>query len=326
MPPEHAISLWAWVGFVAFVVAFLACDLGLFHRRSREVPFREAAGWMAVWLAAAVLFSLGLSHRLGREAGTEFATGCLIEFSLSLDNVLVIALLFSYFGTPRLEQHRVLFWGILGALAMRGVLIGLGAVLIQRFDWMLHLLGFFLVLTGARMLLSRAGKSDPQKSLALRLARRVYPVSPDYAGRAFFTTVGGRRALTPLALVLFSIETSDLVFALDSIPATFAVTTRPFIVFTSNVFAVLMLRSLYFLLAGAIQYFRHLKSGLAVILVFIGAKMFLRIPLRGAPAWLHFDISTSTSLWVVGGILAISVIASVASPEVRSETNGSNRR
>ena len=280
---------------------------------------------MAVWLAAAALFGLGVARNLGHEAGVEFATGCLIEFSLSLDNVLVIALLFSYFGTPAREQHRVLFWGILGALLMRGVLIGVGVVLINRFDWMFYFLGAFLVLTGARMFLSHGGKPEPEKSFVLRLARRIYPVSPKVEGRAFFTTLNGRRAMTPLALVLVLIETSDLVFALDSIPAIFAVTTKPFIVFTSNVFAVLMLRSLYFLLAGAIRYFRHLKSGLAVVLVFIGVRMFLRVPPGTTASWYQIEIPTSTSLWVVGAILALSILASLADPAAKPKHRGGDR-
>jgi tellurite resistance protein TerC len=311
MPAPSAIPVWTWAVFVVAFLGFIALDLGVFHRESRVVTISEAAGWMCGWGGLAAAFGFGLALWRGRDEGVEFAAGYLIEFSLSLDNIFVIALLFGYFNVPLREQHRVLFWGILGALAMRGLLIGVGAALVNRFDWMFYILGVFLVGTGARMFFARADKVDPEKNFVLRFARRVFPIAPAGDGRAFITKIGASRALTPLALVLILVETSDLVFALDSIPAVLGVTTKPFLVFTSNVFALLGLRSLYFLLAGAIRYFQFLRFGLALALVFIGLKMILKTPAHREPAWHNYDISTAGSLEVVGSILAISVLASL---------------
>jgi tellurite resistance protein TerC len=234
----------------------------------------------------------------------EFVTGYIIELSLSMDNVFVIALIFAYFRVPQLQQHRVLFWGILGALVMRGVMIWAGVELIQRVKFIFYFLGAFLVYTGGKMFFVREEGVQPEKNWAIRGARKFFPVSLDFDGQHFVTTLDGRRSLTPLALVLLMVETTDLIFALDSIPAIFAVTIDPFIVFTSNVFAILGLRSLYFVLAGAIEYFRFLKLGLSVVLIFIGAKMLLaRNP--------YYHISTPVSLIIVGGIILISILVSV---------------
>ncbi len=299
----ETITVWHWGGFVAAVVVLLGLDLGVFHRRAREVKFREALGWTGFWVLLASSFGLWMYRGRSRDEGLEFLTGYLIELSLSMDNVFVIALIFSYFQVPLRLQHRVLFWGILGAIIMRGVMIAAGAALIDRFHWLLYVLGAFLVLTGVRMLFGGDTKVEPDRNPVLRLARRFFPVSSGFDGQRFVTRLGGVRALTPLALVLIMVETTDLVFALDSIPAIFAVTQNEFIVFTSNVFAILGLRSLYFALAGAIAYFRFLKIGLSLVLVFIGIKMLLGIVDR------HIDIGWS--LGVVGGILLGSVLASV---------------
>ena len=268
------IAWWHWVGFVVCVVMFLGLDLGVFHRRARVVKVREALAWTALWVGLAVLFGLGLEPWRGQKESLQFYTGYLIEFSLSMDNVFVIALIFNWFSVPAALQHRVLFCGLLGALVMRGLMIVLGAALIARLHWMLYLLGAFVLFTGMRMMFVET-KVDPEKNLVVRLARRLYPVTPRFEGQAFATRWHGRLALTPLALVLLMIETTDLLFAFDSVPAVFAVTTKPFIIFTSNVFAILGLRSLYFVLAGALGHFRYLKYGLAVVLVFMGAKMLL---------------------------------------------------
>jgi tellurite resistance protein TerC len=257
----------------------------------------------------AMLFAAGLKPMRGEKEALEFLTGYLIELSLSMDNVFVIALIFGHYAIPLQHQHRVLFWGILGALIMRGTMIGISAEIISLLHWFLYLLGALLLFSGIRMLLAKS-EVDPEKSRVLRLARKIYPVSPELDGQKFVTTWNGKKALTPLALVLLMIETTDLVFALDSIPAVFAVTTKPFIVFTSNVFAVLGLRSLYFVLAGAITYFRFLKVGLSVVLVFIGVKMLLD-PHDNTPRWFQFEIPISTSLLVVAGILLTSIIASL---------------
>jgi tellurite resistance protein TerC len=266
------------------------------------VKVKEAFGWTVVWFALAMVFAGALVPWRGKEEAVEFVTGYVIELSLSMDNVFVIALIFAYFRVPAQFQHRVLFWGILGALVMRGVLIGAGAALVARFEAVLYFFGAFLVFSGIKMCFSGDDGVHPERNPVLRLARKLYPVAPDFDGHKFHTRLNGRHALTPLALVLLMVETTDLVFALDSIPAIFAVTTKPFIVFTSNVFAILGLRSLYFVLAGAIGYFHYLKYGLSLVLVFIGAKMLLE-------HWVR--IPTPWALLVVAAIITISILLSV---------------
>lgn len=303
------ITCWHWVGFIACVLIFLAFDLGVFHRHAHVVKFREALLWTAVWFSLAMLFALGLKPLRGEKEALEFLTGYLIELSLSMDNVFVIALIFAYFCIPAQHQHRVLFWGILGALVMRGLMIAAGAALISWLHWVLYLLGAFVLFTGIKMLFIET-KVHPERNRVVRLARRFYPVTPHLDGQKFITGWQGRKALTPLALVLLMVETTDLVFAVDSIPAIFAVTTKPFIIFTSNVFAILGLRSLYFVLAGALGHFRYLKVGLSLVLVFIGVKMLIS-PHDRAPRWFQADIPISVSLLVVGGIILISIILSI---------------
>ena len=296
-----------WLIFTLAVLFFLSLDLGVFHRKAHTVGFKEALAWTAVWFAMAMLFAFALAPTMvpswDRQNTVEFITGYIIELSLSMDNVFVIALIFAYFRLPQQFQHRILFWGILGALIMRGVMIWLGVELIHRFNWMFYLLGAFLIFTGIKMVLFGHDEVAPEKNLVIRLTRRFFAVSANFDGQRFTTTLNGRRALTPMALVLLTVETSDLIFAIDSIPAIFAVTQDAFIVFTSNVFAILGLRSLYFVLAGAIRYFRYLKAGLSVVLVFIGIKMLL----NQTP----YKISTSLSLAVVAGIIMISMLLSV---------------
>ena len=300
------ITPWHWAGFVVCVLVFLAMDLGVFHRKSRVVTFGEALAWTGIWFALAMLFALIIAPAVVADwqlkQTVEFVTGYVIELSLSMDNVFVIALIFGHFLVPARYQHRVLFWGIIGALIMRGLVIWLGVELIERFAWILLALGVFLVVSGLKMLLTKEKASNPEQSLPVRLTRKLFPVSKDFDGQKFFTRINGRNALTPLMLVLVLVETTDLIFALDSIPAVFAVTTNPFIVFTSNVFAILGLRSLYFVLAGAIQYFRYLKIGLSVVLVFIGLKMVIAR---------FVEIPTPLSLGMVVLIIATSIMASV---------------
>jgi len=246
----------------------------------------------------------------GEKEALEFVTGYLIELSLSMDNVFIIALIFGYFHVPAEHQHRVLFWGILGALIMRGIMIGAGVALINTFHWILYVFGAFLVFSGVKMMFVES-EVDPEKNRVVRLARKFFPVTPELHGQHFVTIWNGRKALTPLALVLLMVETTDLIFAVDSIPAVFAVTRKPFIVFTSNVFAILGLRSLYFVLAGAMGYFRFLKTGLAVVLVFIGVKMLLDPHEGHEQLPFQFDIPTPVSLLIVAGIILISIICSV---------------
>jgi tellurite resistance protein TerC len=304
------ITIWHWIGFIACVLIFLALDLGLFHRRAHVVRVKEALLWTVVWFSLAIVFALALRPLRSEKESLEFLTGYLIELSLSMDNVFVIAIIFTYFQVPAENQHRVLFWGILGALVMRGIMIGAGVALIDWLDWILYVFGAFIVFTGIKMLFVRTEVS-PEKNPVIRLARKVFPVTPHFDGQNFRTQWNGRMALTPLALVLLMVETTDLLFAVDSIPAIFAVTRNPFIVFTSNVFAILGLRSLYFVLAGALGYFRYLKYGLALVLVFIGVKMLID-PHDKPPHWFQTDIPISVSLIVVAGIILISIALSVA--------------
>jgi tellurite resistance protein TerC len=287
----------------------LALDLGVFHRRPREVRPREAALWTALWACLALVFAAGLHVVRGADSSIAFLTGYLLEQSLSADNIFVIVLIFAYFGVARSSQHRVLFYGILGALVLRGLFIGLGAVLLARFHWILYVFGGLLVITGVRMALQdEAAEFDGEKNLVVRLVQRVVPLSPRYDGARFFTIESGRRLATPLFLVLALIEVTDLLFAIDSIPAVFGVTRDPFIVFTSNIFAVLGLRSLFFLLAHVVDRFHLLRYGLAVVLSFIGAKML-------ADRWI--EIPTGVSLLVIVVVLTAAVAASLRWPASR---------
>ena len=310
------ITPWHWVGFISCVVIFLAVDLGVFHQQAHVVRFKEALAWTTVWCTLALLFAVGLVPLRGKEEAIEFLTGYIIELSLSMDNVFVIALIFAYFRVPSQYQHRVLFWGILGALLMRGAMIGVGSVLILKFHWMLYVFGAFLVFTGVRMFFADEIGVHPEKNLVIRLARTFFPVASEFEGQKYLLRRDGRWVLTPLALVLLTVETTDLIFAVDSIPAIFAVTQKPFIVFTSNVFAILGLRSLYFVLAGAIDYFRYLKFGLSIVLVFIGGKMLAEI-------W-DYNISTLLALAIVAGIILVSILASLF--RTKHETHGNKHK
>jgi tellurite resistance protein TerC len=296
----------------------LAIDLGVFHRKSHVVTVSEAAIWTTVWVILALLFNIGVyylyRHHVfgigvdvgfeltGKQAALQFFTGYVIEKSLSLDNIFVIALIFTYFGVRAEYQHRVLFWGILGALVMRGAMIAAGTALIHRFGWITYVFGALLILTAVKMLVARHDNLAPDKNPLVRLARRLYPVSADFEGQRFFTRLNSRRAITPLFLVLLVVESSDLLFAVDSIPAIFAVTRDPFLVFTSNVFAILGLRSLYFVLAGVMDKFRYLKISLVFLLAYVGVKMILTH---------HYPIPTLVSLAIISGILSVGVLASV---------------
>lgn len=318
------ITPWHWAGFITCVVIFLALDLGVFHRKAHEVKYKEALLWTLLWFALAMVFAGALVYLRGKHTSVEFITGYFVELSLSMDNVFVIALIFSYFRVPMLYQHRVLFWGVLGALFMRGIMIWLGVSLITRFEWILYVFGAFIVYTGVMMLVPRDSEMEPEKSLVVRLARKVFPITSDFDGQNLVTLVNGKRFFTPLFLVLLLVETTDLFFAVDSIPAIFGVTRDAFVVFTSNVFAILGLRSLYFVLAGAIDSFRYLKVGLAIILVFIGFKMLID-PHEHKPRWFQYDIPDDTSLLVVVMIIAIAIFASMLSKrrEARPQNDSS---
>jgi tellurite resistance protein TerC len=294
-----------WGGFTAFVLAMLALDLGVFHRKAHEVRVREALLWTGVWIALAMLFNLGVYHWFGPEPALEFLTGYVLEKALSVDNIFVFIVVFAAFGVPARLQHRVLFWGILGALVMRATFIFLGAALLQRFHGVIYLFGAFLVLTGIKLLLHRGDEIHPEKNPLVRLFRRVVPSVGQYHGAHFTVVQDGRRFATPLLLVLVTIEATDIVFAVDSIPAIFAITTDPFIVYTSNIFAILGLRALYFALAGMMEKFHLLKVGLALVLVFVGVKMLL----AGS-----YKIPIVVSLGVIVVLLGGSIVASLLRP------------
>jgi tellurite resistance protein TerC len=304
------ITPWHWAGFILCILFFLALDLGIFHRGARIVKLKEALGWSILWVALSLAFATALVPLRGHAEAAQFITGYVIELSLSLDNVFVIALIFTFFQVPPQSQHRLLFWGILGALVLRGAMILGGAALIARFQWTLYLFGVFLIFTGVKMIFTGNKKIRPEKNPVIRLARKIFPVAENFHGENFFIRDGARIILTPLALVLLMIETTDLVFALDSIPAIFAVTTKAFIVFTSNVFAILGLRSLYFLLAGAMAFFRYFKAGLAIVLIFVGAKMLLA-PHHSASCWFQFEIPIGVSLLIIAAILAGAILFSI---------------
>jgi tellurite resistance protein TerC len=306
-------SLWGWVGFNVVVLAILALDLGVLHRKSEKVSLKEAAIWSGVWVALSLCFALAVYLNMGRESGLEFLTGYLIEYALSIDNIFVFVLIFSYFSVPEKYQHRVLFWGIIGALVLRGVMIVAGSALVTRFAWTLYIFGAFLVFTGLKMALQKDDAAyNPERDPVLRLARKLVPVTPDYRGDKFFVREPDakgklRYAATPLFIVLLIVDTTDIVFATDSIPAIFAVTRDPFIVYTSNICAVLGLRALYFLLASVVDKFVYLKLGLSLVLVFIGAKMLLE-------HFLHIPIVAA--LGVVGLVLGSAIFASVKWPRI----------
>jgi tellurite resistance protein TerC len=334
---------WAWIAFISLVLALLALDLGVFHRRAREVSVREAVTWSAVWLTLGLSFSLfvrlaydakwfGLGDTVDATDGTvldgaaameKYLTGYIVEKSLSVDNIFVIAVVFGFFAVPAIYQHRVLFWGILGALLMRGVMIAVGAKLIADFHWVLYVFAAFLILTGLKMLTAKTEHSDPDRNIVVRLTRRLFPVTARLHGEHFVVRAGepssreaelpgapvlpddvvdrakpGTLLLTPLALALVMVETTDLIFAVDSIPAIFAITADPFLVFTSNVFAILGLRSLYFALAGMVGKFRYLKVALALVLLVVGVKMLIAKQLKAA-------LGESFNLWLLAVVLLI---------------------
>lgn len=303
-----------WAGFTGFILGLLALDLGVFHRKAHAIRLKEALGWSAVWIALALAFNWGVFHWFGPQRGLEFLTGYLIEKALAVDNIFVFLVLFSTFAVPTAYQHRVLFWGILGALVMRAVFIFLGAALIQRFHWVLHVFGVILVLTGIKLLLQRNAEVHPERNPLFRLFKRVVPSVGEYHGQRFTVVKDGRRYATPLLLVLVAVEATDVVFAVDSIPAIFAVTQDPFIVYTSNIFAILGLRSMYFLLAGVIERFVYLKVGLALVLAFVGAKMLI-VDL--------YKIPIAVSLAVIAALLTGSVVISLvygSRPDVPKRT------
>jgi len=304
-----------WIIFNVFVLAMLALDLGVFHRHAHTIRLKEAVAWSIIWVVVALLFNVGLywfwpdgqGGYTPAQAGLAFFTGYVIERALSFDNIFVFVVLFGYFKVPSKYHHKVLFWGILGALILRVIFIFAGVALIEKFHWTLYIFGGFLILTGIKMALAKGTEVHPERNPVLKLLRWFMPISKDYVEGHFFTRIDGRLLATPLFIVLMMVETTDLVFAIDSIPAILAITTDTFIVYTSNVFAILGLRALYFALAGVMDLFYYLHYGLAAVLVFVGVKMLLDVH------W-HFDIGIGWSLGIVGALLAVTTIASLLNP------------
>jgi tellurite resistance protein TerC len=302
---------WAWIGFLGFVGLMLALDLGVFNRHAHVVSLREALAWCAVWFGLAMAFNLLISQKMGTQAGLEFFTGYIVELCLSVDNVFVFIVIFQYFRVEPRHQHRVLFWGILGAVVMRAIFIFAGISLINRFHWVIYVFGAFLVYTGIKLAIPKKDDGfEPEKNPAVKLARRFLPVTAGFEGGHFFSRHNGRLHATPMFLVLLIVETTDVMFALDSIPAVIAITRNEFIVFTSNIFAILGLRSLYFAVSGIMQLFRYINVGLAIILCFVGFKML---------ASHYVTIPIKLSLGIIGTVLAASILASVLIPSQRKE-------
>jgi tellurite resistance protein TerC len=304
------VDSFVWISFIGFVILMLALDLGVFHRKSHEVKIKEALIWSAVWISLALAFNYGIYHFMGKEKAIQFLTGYVIEKSLSVDNLFVFIMIFTYFNVETKYQHKVLFWGILGALIMRAIFIFAGVALINQFHWIIYVFGAFLVFTGVKMIFQSEKPIEPDKNPLVRLFKKFFPVTDKMHDGKFFVKINARTFATPLFIVLLIVEFTDLIFAVDSIPAILAITNDTFIIFTSNVFAILGLRALYFALAGITKYFHYLKYGLAAILVFVGVKMtivdFYKVPI-------------TYSLMVIASILVISVLVSIAFPQKTKE-------
>lgn len=300
-----------WGGFIAFVLAMLALDLGVFHKTAHRISVKEAAAWSVVWVGLAALFNVGVYFMFGPDRALEFTTGYVIEKALSVDNIFVFLVLFTFFAVPDTLQHRVLFWGVLGALVMRAIFIFAGGAFLAKFHWAIYVFGGILALTGLKLLRAGDEKVDPNKNFAVRFFRKIMPVTDGYRGDKFIVRENGVRMATPLLLCLVAVEATDLIFAVDSIPAIFAVTRDPFIVFTSNIFAILGLRSLFFMLAGVMDRFKYLKPGLAFVLLFVGTKMLIID---------FYKIPVLASLGVIFGILTVAIVASLIATRARPES------
>jgi tellurite resistance protein TerC len=303
---ETIASPFLWTVFSIFVLGMLALDLGVFSRKPHEVKFKEALTWSLVWVALSMVFNAWIYYRFGQVKALEFLTGYVIEKALSVDNIFVFVVLFASFAVPKIYQHRVLFWGVIGAIIMRAIFIGLGAALVSRFHWVMYIFGAILIFTGIKLMVQGESEPHPEKNPIYKFAKRIMPAVPEYHGKNFVIRKEGRLYATPLLLVLFAIEATDVVFAVDSIPAIFAISTDPFIVYTSNIFAILGLRAMYFLLAGVIDKFHYLKYGLALVLLFVGVKMII--------AELGYKIPILVSLGVIATLLVGSILASMAFP------------
>jgi len=306
----HTEPMWMWIVFCAFITLMLWLDLAVFNRRSHTITVKESLGWTGFWVLLAMGFNIGVYIYLGQERALEFFTGYLIEQSLSVDNLFVILLIFGYFHVKKEFQHKVLFWGIFGALVMRMIMIIIGVELIEQFHWLIYIFGGFLIFTGLRMGFGKEKELHPEQNPVVRIFKRFFPVTPEYHGDKFFVVQNARRFATPLFIVVLVVEVTDLIFAIDSVPAVLAVSRNPFVVYTSNAFAILGLRSLFFALSHIMNLFHYIKYGLALVLTFIGTKMVLMDVLK---------IPINISLIVVAGILLISVVLSLIFPRAEPE-------
>jgi tellurite resistance protein TerC len=297
------VSIYFWIGFHLLIFVMLALDLGVFNRKEHTVPVKEAVGWTITWIILALLFNLFIFYKFGKTPALEFLTGYVIEYSLSIDNIFVFILIFTYFAVPDQYQHKVLFWGIIGALVLRGIFIFAGVALISRFNWIVIIFGGFLVFTGIKMLFQKDIQIEPERNPVIKFFKRFFPVTQELHGNRLFVKQNKKLLATPLFMVLIIIDVSDLIFAVDSIPAILAISHNTFIVYTSNIFAILGLRSLYFALTGIMGYFRYLKTGLAFVLTFVGIKMLAE--------FFHLKIPIALSLGVIISILAFSILASI---------------
>jgi tellurite resistance protein TerC len=312
MHPDYiTVQPLMWVGFAIFVIGMLAVDLGILNRKAHVPSFRAALAWSIVCISLAGVFNLWIYYKFGKQPAQEFLAGYLLEEALSVDNIFVFLMIFTFFKVPREYQHRLLYWGVLGALVLRGAMIAGGVALINKWDWILYVFGAILILTGIKMAFHNDTEADPRKGWIYRAARKLLPVAEGDHGQKFFVKINGRWYVTLMFLVLLIIETTDLLFALDSIPAVFAVTREPFIIYTSNVFAILGLRALYFVLAGFLDLFRYLKYGLAAILIFVGVKMLL--------AHTDYKVPINTALGVIVSLLVVSVIASLVATRLENK-------
>ncbi len=305
---SHELIL--WIGFNVFIILMLALDLGVFQRNPHKIKVKEALIWSAVWVILALIFNVFIYYDMGEQKALEFFTGYLLERSLSVDNIFVFVLLFSYFKVPALYQHKVLFWGVLGALILRAILIGLGSLMVAKFGWIIYIFGGFLLFTGFKMAFQTDKEIEPENNIIIRTFKKLFPVTHEYHDGKFIVKINKKKYATPLLVVLVAVEFADLVFAFDSIPAIFAVTTDPFIIYTSNIFAILGLRTLYFAIASIMHKFHYLKIGLSLILIFIGFKMLI-IDL--------YKIPIVFSLSIIAIILVASIIYSLAKPLKKGE-------
>ncbi len=313
----HSHSIYVWIGFIAFILFLLFIDLGLFQKEDKEMKWKESLFWAIFWVSLAMVFNVLVYYVYGKTVALEFLAGFLIEKALSVDNLFVFLVIFSFFAVPKKLQHRVIFWGVFGAMLMRGVFVGLGTLLLSKFHWVTYVFGGFLVITGFKTMFSKDEEKDLSQSLFIKVVKKIMPLSPNYHGNHFFIKQDGRWVATMLFLVLLTVEFTDVVFAIDSVPAVFAVSSDPFIVYSSNIFAILGLRALFFLLSGAMDQLKYLKLGLGLVLAYVGVKMMMVE---------FYKIPIGVSLAIIGGVFAISIAASLVHNHLEKKASNSKKK